>query len=414
MVRQFTWTERGTVDAVPMEAGEVVGEPAGARPVLVGAVAVALAHALNDTYSSFLSPLLPRIMGKLGLNIALAAVLAMTLSLAASVLQPVMGHLADRKGRRLFVLVGPVLSVVFMSLLGLAPTFWIMLSFLALGGLGSAVFHPPGASLAARVVDGRGSGIRMSLFSFGGTLGYAVGPLLVVALVGWRGLEGMWVAMVPGLLLALLLSPALPRDRPVTVAHALPTPGSVLRLLRGPLGPVFGISVLAAFVQRVFLTMEPITAAAAGKTEATGALVLSVYLVGQAGGSLVGGFLTDHLDRSRLLAGLALVSVPAHVLIFWAAPGSVLSLGAALVAGVVNMAMLPPVVVLAQEVAPGRAALNAGIVMGLAWAVGSVGVLGTGFLGDLLGARSATLVSLPLLLLAVPLARHRTLRIPAR
>ena len=128
---------------------------------------IALTHGVNDAYTSFLSPLLPRIMEKLGLSIALAATLAMALSLAASLLQPLMGYLADRYGRRLFVILGPLLSATFLSLIGLPSTFWVLILFLLLGGFGSAVFHPPAASLAAGISAGKGSGLRMSVFSLG-------------------------------------------------------------------------------------------------------------------------------------------------------------------------------------------------------------------------------------------------------
>jgi MFS transporter, FSR family, fosmidomycin resistance protein len=359
---------------------------------------------VNDAYSAFLHPLLPRIMGRLGLNIALAATLAMTLSLAASVVQPVMGHLADRYGRRAFVVAGPLLSGVFMSLIGVAPSFAVLCLFLAFAGLGSAAFHPPGASMAGRVTEARGGGTRLSFFSFGGSAGYAAGPMLAVGIVALFGLERMWVAMLPAIVVALVLWRLLPPDAPGPQRYAAPRPAEVLRMLRGPLGLVFGISAASAFLQRVVLTMQPIVVNAAGGSETRGALVISVYLAGQAGGSLLGGTLADRMDRRVLLTALTLASLPAHVLAFWLAPGSAGAMAAAVVAGVLNMALLPPIVLTAQELLPGRAALGSGIVMGLAWATSSIGVLGTGALGDAIGARDAALVSMPVILLATALA----------
>ena len=103
---------------------------------------VSLTHALVDAYAGFVPPLLPRIMDKLGLSIALAATVAMTFSLATAVLQPILGWLADHHGRRAFVIGGPLLSAVFLSLIGLAPTFSVLLAFLILAGLGNAAFPP--------------------------------------------------------------------------------------------------------------------------------------------------------------------------------------------------------------------------------------------------------------------------------
>jgi len=386
---------------------------AGPRPVRSAAFLaglVALAHGVNDAYAAFLSPLLPRIMDKLGLSIALAATLAMTLSLAASILQPLMGYLSDRYGRRAFVVLGPLLSAAFLPLMGVAPTFWILVAFLTLGGLGSAVFHPPAASMAARVSEGKGSGLRMSVFSLGGSLGWAIGALVAVGLVGWLGLGGLWVAMFPGILLALVIFPLLPPGREDRGAQLPPSPKKVLRRLRGPLGLLFGISVMGAFAQRVFLTMVPIAAARAGASEAAGALALSLYLGTQALGTLMGGYFADRMDRGRLLAWLTFLAFPAHFLAVSLPPGQGPAFIAAAVAGFFGMAMMPSIVVKAQELLPDSAAISSGIVMGLAWGVGSLGVLGTGALADWIGPREAAMVSMPALLLGTVLALQRPLR----
>ncbi len=371
---------------------------------------VALAHGVNDAYAAFLSPLLPRIMDKLGLSIALAATLAMTLSLAASILQPLMGYLADRHGRRLFVVLGPLLSGVFLSMVGLAPTFWILVACLLMGGLGSASFHPPGASYAARISEGKGSGLRMSVFSLGGSLGWALGPLVAVAIVAGAGLEGLWMAMFPGVLLAALLWQLLPPGTSDRSPHPPPAPTVVIRRLRGPLGLLLGISVTGAFAQRVFLTMQPIVVARAGGSEAVGAVSLSIYLGAQALGTLTGGFLSDRMDRSRLLAGLTFLAFPAHFLAVSLPPGQGPALLSAGAAGFLGMAMMPGIVVKAQEMLPEGAAVSSGIVMGLGWAIGSLGVLMTGALGDWLGPREAAMMSMPVLLGGTLLALHPALR----
>lgn len=388
----------GVVGAVvPLRGGA-------ARGAVAVAGTVALLHGLNDAYAAFLHPLLPRIMARLGLSIALAATLAMTLSLAASLVQPVMGWLADRYGRRAFVVLGPALSGVSLSLIGVAPTFGVLLLCLALGGLGSAAFHPPGASLAARVAEGRGSGARFSVFSFGGAAGYAVGPLAAVGIVSARGLPGLWIAMIPAVVVAAVAWRILPGGRAERVTASPPAPGTVLRMLRGPLGLMFGISAVGAFLQRVFLTMQPIIVHEAGGSEALGALSLSVYLAGQAVGTLTSGMLTDRMNRRTLLIALTIASIPAHLLAFTLQAGTGTGLVATAIAGALNMALLPPIVVMAQESVPSGAAFTSGIVMGLAWATGSIGVLGTGVLGDLAGPRTAALASVPLMLLATGLA----------
>jgi hypothetical protein len=81
-----------------------------------------------------------------------------------------------------------------------------------------------------------------------------------------------------------------------------------------------------------------------------------------------------------------------------------------MLAGCATMALLPPIVISAQEMLPFGTAVGSGIVMGAAWAAGSLGVLGTGVLGDLVGARGAALLSTPVILAATALALSPALK----
>ena len=363
------------------------------------ALAVGMAHLMNDAYASFLHPLLPRLMDKLGLSITLAAALAMIFSLSSSIMQPLAGYLADRFGRKIFVVAGPLISGIFLSLIGLAPSLPLLLLVLLLGGIGSAVFHPPGAAMSARTEEGKGSGLRMSFFSCCGSLGYAIGPLAIVFLVSTAGLHNTWYAIVPAIVLSVALVWILPPDTP----RASLEPPSLVRVLsglRGPLGVIFCISALGAFAQRVFITFSPIIASEAGASEAVGAVTLSVYLGAQAFGSIFSGWLTDRVDRGHLLAWLTSLSVPTHMLALALPPGSMGAFIFAGASGFLNMALLPPIVVMAQEIVPESAAMGSAVVMGLAWATGSVGLLVTGVIGDTMGAQNAGLVSVPVLLCA--------------
>ena len=375
------------------------------------AVIIALAHGINDAYASIVPPLLPRIMDDLGISIAMAAVLGAAFSIATALPQPFFGYLGDRFGRRTLAVGGMLVSAVFVSIIGFATSYWMLLALLVVGGLGGAAFHPPGASYAVRVAAGKGGGARYSIFSFGGAAGYAVGPLAAVGLVAWGGMERLWVAMLPAILLAPLFFFGLPSGRAeARDAAPAPPPSEVLRQLAGPLGIVFGISSAMTFVQRAFLTMEPIIVAEMGGSEALGAVALSVYLGAQAFGTVAGGVLTDRMDRRVLLFRLCALALPAHLLAVWLGPWSALGLTAIAVAGFLGMSTLPPIVVMAQEMIPRAPGASSGIVMGLAWTVGSVGVMGTGVVADAMGPDAAALLSMPVAGLAALLALHPGLK----
>lgn len=378
------------------------------------AFAVAALHALNDAYTSFLPPLLPRIMGELDLSITLAAGLMTALALGSSLAQPLMGRLADRRGRRALVVLGPITTGVFLSLMGRAPGFWTLVALLVLGGLGSAAFHPPGASLAARVGQGGRSGVRHAIFSFCGAAGHALGPIAVVWLVARVGFDGMWIAMLPVVVLGSVLWFVLPPGASDRIVGPAPTARDIGRILRGPLGLVFGISCTSAFLNSLFLTFMPIVTSEHGLSEARVAVVISLYLGGQAIGTLPGGLLADHVDRPRLLALLTGVAFPLHVLAFLLPAGSPLSFAVVVLAGASNMAVLPPIVIMALELSPSFGSTSSGIVMGLAWATAALAVLPAGVVGDLLGAQAAAILLTPTVLIGTWLALRPALRHHAR
>ena len=137
----------------------------------------------------------------------------------------------------------------------------------------------------------------------------------------------------------------------------------------------------------------------------------SAYLFAQSFGTVTGGVLADRVDRPRLLAHLCFWAVPTHIVAVLMGPEGALGLAAVAAAGFLGMATLPPIVVTAQEMLPSGTGVSSGIVMGLAWATGSLFVLITGGLADEFGAVFATLVSIPAALLAVGLALHPALRL---
>jgi FSR family fosmidomycin resistance protein-like MFS transporter len=134
-----------------------------------------------------------------------------------------------------------------------------------------------------------------------------------------------------------------------------------------------------------------------------------VYLAAQAAGTLTGGILADRMDRRRLLVGLCGLAFPAHLAAVALPAGTLPALTAAAMAGFLGMATLPPIVVMAQEMVPRGAAVGSGIVMGLAWATGSVGVLLTGAFADQVGPQTAVMATMPVILVAMALAANRGL-----
>ena len=109
---------------------------------------MSFAHFTNDLYAAFLSPLLPLVVTKFGLSLALAGLTGTVFNTTAAFTQPFFGVAADRINRPLFTILGPLMTVVGMGLVGLAPSYPVMLAILFVTGVGTASFHPQTFALA--------------------------------------------------------------------------------------------------------------------------------------------------------------------------------------------------------------------------------------------------------------------------
>src|SRR5204863_3117854 len=94
------------------------------RVPVLGAGAIALAHAVNDSYAYILPPLLPVLLTQAGITLGMGAALVAVQLLASSFLQPLFGHWADQSGGgRWMSWTGIILSGFGAAALGVAPGF---------------------------------------------------------------------------------------------------------------------------------------------------------------------------------------------------------------------------------------------------------------------------------------------------
>ncbi|TMQ73639.1 MAG: MFS transporter [Candidatus Eisenbacteria bacterium] len=358
------------------------------RSVVTPRLAVlAFSHFTIDAYSSFFSPLLPLLVAKLHLSLTLVGTLVALASLASSFSQPAFGLLADRIHRPWFIAFGPLVAAAFMSGIGMAPTFATLLTLLMLGGLGVAAFHPQAAALA-REVSPRPS-LAMSIFVTGGTLGYALGPLFAVTVVGTFGLERTWVAMIPGLVLACALLAWFARVQPRRRDPAARPRLAGLKPVLRPLTLLYFVVVCRSAVAFGFTTFLPLYLHRLGWSVSQGGTMLTVHLVFGALGGFLGGWLADRWGGRRVVVRSFVLATPLYLGFLFLPDWR--GLVCLVAGGFFLQSSLPVNVVMGQELSPQHSSTISSLLMGAAWGVGALLIGPIGALADAQGLHAALL-----------------------
>jgi len=331
---------------------------------------------LNDGYASFFAPLLPLLIKRLDLSLAMAGLLGTVRILISSLAQPGLGLLVDRMQRPLLVVVGPLLTICAMSLIGRVGTFEQLVLLMLVSGLGTALFHPAAAALVATGSENN-RGLVMAFFSAGGTLGGALAPLLIVTVVGLFGIGSTPWLLLPGLLLLLWVGVSLRRNLPAREKVTTVEKQTIVSL---PLFLLWSVIVLRSMAAVSFANFLAVLVVQRGGSTFIGGAAISIFLFSGALGGFIAGNLSDRLGRKAIILVTLVLTTPS-LLLFLYGPQS-LSLVTIAVAGLFIFASTPVGVVAAQELIPGKTGLISGLVMGLAWGVGGLVLTPLGWLAD--------------------------------
>jgi MFS family permease len=291
---------------------------------------VGLAHGLSHFYQLALPPLFPLINRHEGISFTELGLLSLAMYLASALLQTPAGFLVDRYGARAVLMGGTAVMAGATALYGLAPGYEAMMAAAILTGVGNSVFHPCNYSvMSATVSEGR-MGRAFSLHMFGGYLGYAVAPILVVFLgeaMGWRaaivaaGLIGFaaLVVLVPGSAGFRDSRHARPAD-----TGPRPSPRDALRpLLQPPILLCWTFFFCVAMGQIGLQNSSPsilsLPATFGLDLKLAGAMV-TIMLIGVPAGILVGGVIADRVRRRDLTVSLAYGVAAALMVALWRLP----------------------------------------------------------------------------------------------
>jgi FSR family fosmidomycin resistance protein-like MFS transporter len=372
-------------------------------------VTIAAGHAVHDTFTGFLPPLLPQFVEKLALSNTAAGLLTVFLQIP-SLLQAFIGHLARSQALRWMVVLGPGVTATAMSLLGWAPGYWGLAVLLLLAGVSVAGFHAT-APVAVGYLSGTRLGRGMGLFMVGGETGRTLGPLVVVSALAILSLRSLAFLALAGIATSLVLHFRLKG----TVLHsddgAEPVPWrTAVKSMRGLMVVLAGMIVVRSLMMMSVTTFLPLYLTDTGRSTWLAGAALSIVEAAGIAGAMAGGWLSDHIGR-RAVPTFGFSTAPVALLLFLAADG-IAQIALLPVIGLTLLSVPPVLMALVQEQVPDSRALANGVYLSMSFAIQSMAAIAFGAVGDAFGLQTAMTIGALAMFLGLPLIwylfRHRT------
>lgn len=340
----------------------------------------------NDLMQSLIPAIYPLLKADLTLSFAQIGLITFVFQGTASVLQPIIGYITDKRPMPYSLPCGMALTLAGILLLSDANSFGLVVAAVALIGMGSSVFHPD-SSRIARLAAGSRPGLAQSVFQVGGNAGSALGPLaaaLIVVPFGQDSLE--WFAIVALAGIAVLIAVgrwyAVEGLRRMQVARARRSAPVLPRRVVTLAMTILMLLMFSKFVYTgayssyyTFYLIEKF-----GLTVTEAQFYLFVFLAFIALGTIIGGPIGDRIGRKRVIWVSILGVAPLSLMIphvgFW--PTVLLSS----LAGMILASAFPAMVVYAQDLLPSRVGMIAGLFFGFAFGMGAIGAAVIGVLAD--------------------------------
>ena len=362
-------------------------------------LALSIGHFIHDVYSSFLFPLLPLLIEKLSMSLTQAGFLSTIMQIPA-LLNPYIGVMADRISVRYFVILAPALTAVPMSLIGMAPSYGVLLILLFITGISVSVFHVPAPVMISELSAAR-KGRGMSFFMTGGELARTVGPLVAVAAVAVFGLEDFYPVMIFGLLSTIWLYFQF-RTAPVKQVSSN-RKLSILetwRNLSNVLLPLTAIMVTRGFMHASMTAFLPTYIKMETGNLWLAGIALTLFEAAGVAGVLTAGSISDWFGRRKTLL-VSLLGAPLFLFVF-ALSGGGLRVAALIVTGFTLLSTTPVMLALVQENARQAPAAANGLFMMISFIARSAVVVVVGFIADRIGLNAAYLISAAMGLIGIP------------
>jgi MFS transporter, FSR family, fosmidomycin resistance protein len=366
-------------------------------------------HLFTDLNQGAVAALVPFLTAERGISLAAAGALVFAATVSSSIVQPLFGIFSDKKPIPALMPLGVLLAGCGIALVGVAPSYPLILLCVVASGIGVAAFHPEAARFA-NYVSGSGRARGMSFFSVGGNAGFALGPAVTTPLVLLFGLQGSLFLALPAVAMAAVLFHELPRMLTFSPVAGESEGESETDMPEywWPFTRMIGVVIVRSFV---YFGLVAFVASYYERvldvSPALGNTALTLMLFGGAAGTLIMGPLADRFGR-RTVVGASMLVLPPLIYSFTLA-GPFVGMALLVLVGAATVGTFGITVVMGQEYLPGRIGLAAGVTMGLSIGLGGVGAPLLGLVADSAGLSFTMMViaALPVLglLLALTLPR---------
>ena len=379
-------------DSTPMTEPRSTAAPAAmgvlSLPILL---ALSLGHGLNDVMQSVLVAIYPLIKPAYNLSYAQVGLIGAVFHITASVLQPIVGLVTDKRPLPFSLMAGMACTMCGLLMLGFAPSYGLLLLAAAMIGTGSSIFHPD-ASRLARLASGGRYGLAQSMFQTGGNTGTSIGPLLAALIIVPNGQRSAaWFALI-ALAGALLLGWVGLWYRDWLATHARTGARKVAAIATGltERQVVVSIGILVVLMFSKFVYMTSLSSYYTfyliehfGTSVRTAQLCLFLLLASVAAGTMLGGPIGDRIGSRRVILLSILGVLPFTLLLPYA--NFTWTVLLTIPIGAVMASAFSVMVVYAQSLVPGRVGLIGGLFFGLAFGSSGVAAAGLGALADVTG-----------------------------
>ncbi|AXV15835.1 MFS transporter [Neorhizobium sp. SOG26] len=353
--------------------------------VLPVILAVSFCHMINDIMQSMISSIYPMLKTDYALDFWQIGMLTLAFQCTASLLQPVIGIVTDKKPFPYSLPVGMTSTLIGLVMLATAHSYAMLVVAASLIGIGSAVFHPE-SSRVARLASGGRFGFAQSVFQVGGNFGQSIGPLLAAFIIVPNGQKSVIWFSVGALLGIIILSRVARwykghmaankgRKRAVNT-HNLSRRTVVISLVVLTI-LTFSKNAYMASINSyyTFFVIERFQVSVQQSQ-----IMLFIFLGAVALGTVIGGLIGDKFG-SKVVIWFSILGVLPFTL---AMPFANLPVTIALSAiiGFIMASSFPAIVVMAQELVPGRVGMVAGIFFGIAFGIGGIAAAALGLFAD--------------------------------